>query len=158
MHLHNCTRLHISLLTESSGSRQHSEQSDHQKTACCRTLQETEITADGTNTACYRATWQTQAWCGGVSKQNRLLNMTPKQIRTRYVRNHQRGRRKALLQSASSGPDRSRTEQSYKKVRPCCGRVQTKCTCSPPKACGKRPLQRLASDSAQPRRAPLRYH
>ena len=78
-------------------------------------------------------------------KKLRFLNMDPKQVLRRYKRMKQRKYRKALLQSKPRRPasKAAATKPRYKKARPCCGYLESNCSCKPPPGMQKSHLTAL---------------
>ena len=74
-------------------------------------------------------------------KKIRFVNMSPEQLRKRYMRVKQRQYRKALLQSE---PRRLPSGgHSARKARPCCGLNSKNCKCKPPPGMQKSHLNAL---------------
>lgn len=113
------------------------EESDAQTTMCAghsrrRKSQQTERTRTATEQPRRRKH-------GAEEPRNKtsFLKMTPKLVPSRYEHD--------TTESVKENADRH-CNRAHHQVR-----LLKNCTCAPPKTCGKRTLQHLASDSAQPR-------
>ena len=76
------------------------------------------------------------------NKKSRFLNMSPKQVETRYQRMKMREYRKAARDKKLPRPP-SKPCSLLRKARPCCGPTVANCVCTPPVGMRKSQLKAL---------------